>query len=244
MRSLRSLAFVAFVVPFTLASAVEVAIYADNGTNNNYVDGVLTGGGHTFTYYTDADIAAGNANGADVFFYARSYGSFGSTLSGGAGAQVLSTFSGNQVLLFADLTDMFYDSSYSGYANAVQLMLNSVSFAATGGKGFIGEFAGALWGLNNGVLGGTAGSLDYVGDYNPQNNVQPLHPVMSGLGSTFSYSDSVDYMGTSSGISAANILATHDQHGVMVAASAVPEPASLAVLGLGALAAIRRRRAK
>ena len=216
---------------FQSSFALNVAVFGSNG-----FDSFLNSNGHTATVYSDADIAAGLANGADIFVYNRDGASFGQDLSAAAEAQVLATFgSGNTTGIFTDITDDYTN------ANSSQLLLNSVNYS--GNKGFLGLFNGAGWAIERGLLPGTSGGEGFNFNDSPATyNVTNAHPVTAGLASSWqSAQDS--FISYSSGIPNGNVLARDNAGNVLVAVGApVPEPMTMAALGLGLAMVARRRR--
>ena len=217
---------------FQSSFAVNVAVFGSNG-----FDSFLNSQGYTATVYSDADIAAGLANSADVFVYNRDGASFGQDLSAAAAAQVLATFgSGHTTGIFTDITD-----DYSN-ANSSRLLLNSVNYSSN--KGFLGLFNGAGWAIEHGLIGGTSYGEGY--NYNGATatyNVTNAHPVTAGLASSWQSAQD-DFISYSGGIANSNVLARDNAGNVLVAVGApVPEPMTMAALGLG-LAFVGRRRRK
>ncbi len=226
---IRTVGTLALLAAFNSSYALTVAVFGDNS-----LDEFLNSNGHTATVYSDADIAAGMANSADVFVYNRDGSGFGADLSAGAATEVLTNFGGgNTTAIFTDITD-----DYSP-VDSTNLLLNSVAYS--GNKGFMGLFNGAGWALENGLLPGT--SLGETGNSNGTATyiVTQGHPVTSGLSGSWG-SPQDDYLSYSTGIPSANVLAVDSAGNVLVAVNPVPEPGTMAVLGLGLAAAARRRR--
>jgi uncharacterized repeat protein (TIGR01451 family) len=124
------------------------------------------------TLVTDSDIATTGLGSYDAFVYTRDNDSTpGPSLSSGAAANVQSFVgsSGRVVLLNGDFEDTINPNFDGGTPDpdVEQLLSNSVTWAAEGHHGYIGEYTGAVAGLTSnadsltplGLIGGTAGAL-------------------------------------------------------------------------------------
>lgn len=236
------------------AHAASIAVFGDNAIDN-YIN---TLPGYSATLVTDAQLSTpGFLNSFDAFFMTRDGFSFGTGLSGTAAANVASYVgaSGNVVLFNGD----FADSIFSGDANIEMLVKNAVGCASGSGHGYLGEFNGAVSALTAnsngfnpiGLIPGSAGPLGFAnGGSTGSLVITPFgvgHPVMTGVALPYNPPD-VEFGASLSGINPTLVLATYDGNpenpAIIARGSVVPEPCSLALLGIGtpALLAFRRRR--
>jgi uncharacterized protein YvpB len=162
--------------------ATQVAEFGDN-----QIDDLLAGAGMDVTIVTDAQLAtAGFLNNFDVFVYTRNGSSTGTTLSEAAAANV-KAFVQRTVLLNGDFADAVGQDT-----EIEQLIVNSVTWAAATGHGYVGEFNGAFAGLtSNGnglrpldLIAGAAGPFTASNtDFGTINatTIGTTHPVLDGV---------------------------------------------------------------
>ena len=236
-----------FIALFSLASTsalpATVAIYADV-RGNNPVGELLRRSGHTVKYVSSREIAGGQANGYDVFLYTRNFGGNGTKLGSNEAAEIKANYAKSTTLFFTDLTDSLVLDGTDGKVNAEQMFLNAVEEGAKSGGAFIGEFVGAAWAVENNLVAGINGGLDK--GTGQQVTVVPTSPIMSGISKSFNSSQSDNFLYRTQNLNEKNVLARDSSGNVTVystyAAAPVPEPASLAMLGMGACALCRRKR--
>lgn len=210
--------------------ALSIAVFGDNA-----IDDFLDANGHSATVVTDADLAtAGFLDPFDLIIYTRDGDSFGTSLSGAAASGVSAFVTGNVVLFASDLAD----NGFPGDATNT-LMLNAVAF--TGNKGFIGEFNGscAAMGSNNqglaalGLVAGSCSGLGYGPGGDPMDILLNAHPVVAGVPDPVSLGNSHEYFALLIGSAPAQLVAINSALNPSIVASAVPEPDSFVLLGLG-----------
>jgi hypothetical protein len=197
---------------------------------------------------------AGFLNPFDLFIYTRDGGTFGTTLSTAAAANVVAFVTGNIVLFTSDLADVI-----PGNTDAETLLNNAVAF--TSNKGFIGEFTGACAAMTSnaesltplGLISGNCAQLDLGPGGNPMVILQPASLVVAGLTSPVNLGGGNEYFATLTGVDEKLVVAKNTIGGEpgipnIVAlqrnGQQVDEPGVLALLGCGlvALSLARRRR--
>ena len=248
-------AFVATSLAFTNpAAATAIAVFGDNQTD----EFINTLGGFTATVVTDAQIATpGFLAAFDAFVYTRDGASFGSTLSAAAAAEVKSFVTGNVTLLVGDFAD-----GISTDTNIQTLYTNALNFITTGGKGYLGEFNGAVAALTSNsdgftaldLVAGSAGGLGF-GNGNSADRLvatQPGHPVLTGAGLPIN-PDAVEFGALVTVVDPSVVIAEfvngidNNAPGIIAAAvgpNDVPAPGTLALLaaGLATLGGMKSRR--
>ncbi len=244
--------FVAASLAFTNpAAATAIAVFGDNNTD----EFINTLGGMTATVVTDAQIATpGFLAGFDAFVYTRDGASFGTSLTAAAAAAVKSFVTGNVTLFVGDFAD-----GISSDTNIQTLYTNALNFITTGGKGYLGEFTGAVAALTSNsdglaaldLISGTAGALG-GGNGNADGRlvaVQAGHPVLAGAGLPINPPD-VEFgalVTVDASVVVAEFVNDGTSPGIVVGAvgsNDVPAPGTLALLaaGLATLGGMRSRR--
>jgi hypothetical protein len=229
------------------------------------------GTGH-YTLVTTAQLATpGFLNSFDAVVVSRFDASFGSGLSAAAAANVGSyvgsgASQGGVALFTNDAADNFFGATGGDpfNANLNQLFVNAAGFAAASHHGYIGEFNGAVMAMSANsaglpAIGLLAGSADAVHGYGPQ-FIYGVGPIGSGnaidAGVTFPFTDgdNTTFLTDIKGADPNNIVDIYTSSGingepavlanqfVISGGGAVPEPASLFLLGIGliVLAAFHR----
>lgn len=265
MRSAKQL-FCGFAVALAVimcaapANAASVAVFG-----NGQVDEYLTSLGYSTTLVTDAQLATpGFLNSFNAFFMTRDIGSFGTGLSATAAANVAAYVGsqGNVVLLNGDFTDSLPNTGDVPDARVQQIIANATAFATASGRGFIGEFNGAVSGLTSnsngftpiGLIPGTAGALSLGGGGSTGDLVLTAagaaSPITSGIAFPFN-PNGVEFGASISGVDSALILARWgSQTGSAAiiartgAAAPVPEVSGVYLVGtaIGAVVLLNRRR--
>jgi len=240
------------------SQAANLAVFGNNSIGNYYA-----GLGNSVSFVSDAQLSsAGFLNSFDAFVMTRDGFSFGTGLSVAAAVNVKSFVgaTGNVVLFNGD----FSDGIAGNDANTKQLFSNALAFATLGGKGFIGEFNGAVsafasnssgftpLGFVNGAagpLGGGNGGSSGAINATPQGMSNPL---LAGV--NLPYNDtSVEFGADLSGFNPAGVVLAFDNGNPALIASnsrtisvpgVVPEPGTWALMigGFGMAGAMLRRR--
>ncbi len=245
-------ALVAASLAFTNpANAGAIAVFGDNSTD----EFINTLAGMTATVVTDAQIATPGFLGSfDAFVYTRDGSSFGSTLSAAAAAEVKAFVTGNVALFVGDFAD-----GVSSDTDIQTLYANALNFITTGGKGYLGEFNGAVAALtsnSNGfaALDLVAGSAAALGFGNGDSDgrlvaVQAGHPLLVGAGLPIN-PGTVEFGAAiivDPSVVVADFVNNSNSPGIVafaVGSNDVPAPGTLALLaaGLAALGGMRTRR--
>lgn len=218
------LALAAVLASADAARAQAIAVIGDNAIDN-FIAGLP---GKTATLVTDSQLATpGFLNSFAALVMTRNGFSFGSGLSSAAAANVAAYVgsTGRVVLLNAD----FADDVGTVFTNT--LITNAVNFAAASGRGFVGEFNGAVSGLTSnsngfnpiGLVSGSAGPLGFgQGGSSGSINLTAAgtgHPVTAGLSLPFN-PPAVEFGAAVTGVDASLILATFDGGNPAIIASA------------------------
>jgi hypothetical protein len=237
-------------VPSVQAQTRQIAVFGDNNADN-FINSLS---GFSATLVTDAQLAtSGFLDSFDAFYYTRDGFSFGTGLSAAAASNVANYVgsTGDIVLFFGD-----FDDALPG-AEAVdpgidQIITNALNFVSASGRGFIGEFDGAVSALTSnsngfnpiGLVNGSAGPLGFDGGGSTSDLVLTSagigNPVVSGVSFPFN-PVGVDFGASASGIDPNLIVATWSSTGdpaivVVDNGQAVPEPTSvLGLLAIGVL---------
>jgi hypothetical protein len=245
-----------------------------NTTPGGGGNGILTSLDHAFgvgdySLVTTANLETpGFLNSFKSVIVSRFDASFGTSLSplaatnvaayvgSGAGQGAVAAFTN-------DASDNFFGGADQFDANLNQLFVNAATFAKASGHGYIGEFNGAVMAMTANTAGFAAlgllpGSASATRGYGPQfvYNVGPIgagNPIDAGVTFPFTDADTSTFLTDVTGANPNNIVDIYTSSGIngepallanQAAIGAVPEPASLAVLGIGlaSLAAVRRRR--
>ena len=279
------LASVSALSVLTLATpafaAAQFAVWLDGNTSpGGGGNGILTSldnsfGAGSYTLVSNGDLeTAGFLNSFQAIIVSRYSQDYGTSLSSGAAANVAAyvgsgATQGGVAVLTNDASDNLFGSvSGDPYdSNLNQLFVNSATYAAQSGHGYIGEFNGAVMATASNssgfaALGLLQGNASDLHGYGPQftYGVGPIgagNPIDAGVTFPFTDTDSSTFLTKITGADPNNIVDIFTSPGIegvpaVLAnkfvisggvAGAVPEPATWAMmlLGFGGIGASMRR---
>lgn len=245
----------------TAHAQLQIAVFGNNQTDE-FINSLT---GYSATLVSDAQLATpGFLSTFSAFYYTRTGAASTEavSLSAQAAANVISFVGtvGTVVLLNADFADALPGASDffpTGDPVVNQLTANAVGFAAASGRGFVGEYSGAIAALTNNanfltplnLIPGIAGPLGFEqgGSFGSivATSAGAGHPVLAGVGLPYNPPD-VEFGATLTGVPSNLVVATFDNGNpaVIVRAGVIPEPSTVTLFGtglIGLVGYVRRR---